>query len=80
MWLKCKWLSECRIACQPEALRGTASHHVWLQNGLYTLPLFLSLSLCVCVCARVCLCVPKVDIEAHLSYFVCVKVREGRAC
>ncbi len=72
MWLKCKWLSECRIACQPEALRGTASHHVCLQNGLYTLPLFLSSSVCVRV--------SKVSTEAHLSCFavVCVcKVREG---
>lgn len=67
MWLKCKWLSECRIACQPEALRGTASHHVWLQNGLYTLPFFPRLVHRVClkstqklislVFVHVCVCV-----------------------
>lgn len=64
MWLKRKWLSECRIACQPEALKGTASHYVWLQNGLYT----FSFPACV-----------RVYIEAHRSLFVrvCLKAREG---
>lgn len=51
MWLERKWLSECRIACQPETLKGTASHRVCLLNGLYTLPLCLPCwGVCVCVC------------------------------
>lgn len=70
MWLKRKWLSECRIACQPEALKGTASHRVWLLNGLYTLPLCLPCSVGVCVC---------VHCSSSLSFFVrvCLGAREG---
>lgn len=48
----CKWLSECRIACHREPLRGPMSSCVWLQNGLLSLSLDLSLSLFVFVAAE----------------------------